>query len=119
MNEVEAEERGLRRPTANERRIASRTRAFSDANWDVVAELDRDKQWRSSVARGARQTKNTGSATWPIMSVVWGMEISTIQIPGQMTMMVLSSVSRFGEEKDESGWSLLFLRHVAISLCID
>ena len=54
INEVEAEECGLRRPTLNERRIASRTRAFNDGNWDAVAELDRDKQWRSSVARGAR-----------------------------------------------------------------
>ena len=57
LNDMEAEERGLRRPTANDRRIASRTRAFNDGNWDAVAEHDRDRDWRSAVARNARQRK--------------------------------------------------------------
>lgn len=54
---MEAEERGLRRPTANDRRITSRTRAFNNGNWDAVVELDRDREWRSAVARSARSRK--------------------------------------------------------------
>ena len=56
-NELEAEESGGRRPRAIERRITSRNRAFVNGNWDAVSELDRDREWRSTVSRNAIQRK--------------------------------------------------------------
>ena len=59
---MDAEELGLRKPSANERLAASRVHAYNSGQMDIVSRLDEIKARRAATRRLARQRKTARKA---------------------------------------------------------
>ena len=55
--EMRADDLGIRKPTANERRVAARTNAYGRGDFESVANHDKDIHWHLTVKRTARHRR--------------------------------------------------------------